>query len=195
MKPRPLATALFALGAATFASVGHAATAEERIAELERQIAELKALVTANQQADQVQEQAIAANTQAATTNAADIEEARPMAKGTKFTYGGYIKLDAMASDFSDGKPNQLLEDFLVPSLIPVEPASGSADSYSSTNLHAKSSRFFFTTATDTDVGKISSRIELDFMLSSQGDERVSNSWSSRLRHAFLQWDYGRVAP
>ncbi|TGD71957.1 porin [Mangrovimicrobium sediminis] len=177
----------------TYAATGQAATAEERIAELERQLAELKAMVAANKDADTVQEQAITANSESIKTNAADIEEARPMAKGTKFTYGGFIQLDAIASDYSEGKPgNNLIDDFLVPSLIPVEPAGGSGDSYTSTNLHAKTSRFFFTTATETDVGKISSRIELDFILSGSGDERISNSWNSRLRHAFLQWDYAK---
>ena len=58
------------------------------------------------------------------------------------------------------------------------------------TNLHAKTSRFYFTTDTDTDAGRVSSRIELDFMLSRNGDERISNSWNSRIRHAFIKWDY-----
>ncbi|KZX60659.1 hypothetical protein A3709_00925 [Halioglobus sp. HI00S01] len=90
---------------------------------------------------------------------------------------------------YSEGKPgNNLIEDFLVPSLIPV--SDGSADSYSSSNLHAKTSRFFLTTATDTDVGKISTRVELDFLLGNSGDERISNSWNSRLRHAFVRWNY-----
>ncbi|MFV8819608.1 DcaP family trimeric outer membrane transporter [Haliea sp. E17] len=168
------------LTAASLAALSTPASADavtDRIAELERQIAELKAQVTSNKES--------------IATQSVEIEEARPMAKGTKFTYGGYIQLDGITSDYSDGKPgNKLIDDFLVASLIPVEPASGPSDSYQSTNLSAKSSRFFFTTATNTDVGKISSRIELDFMLSSQGDERISNSWSSRLRHAFLQWDY-----
>ncbi|AQA19534.1 hypothetical protein BST95_16130 [Halioglobus japonicus] len=88
----------------------------------------------------------------------------------------------------SEGKPgNNLIEDFRVPSFIPV--SDGSADSYSSSNLHAKTSRFFFTTATDTDVGKISTRVELDFLLGNSGDERISNSWNSRLRHAFVKWN------
>jgi hypothetical protein len=120
--------------------------------------------------------------------NQADIEEARPMAKGTKFTYGGYIQLDAITTDYSEGQPNNLMEDFYVPSLVPT--SDGDGDSYTSTNLHAKTSRFFFTTKTKTDAGDLSSRIELDFILSGQGDERISNSWSSRLRHAFVKWDY-----
>ena len=116
----------------------------------------------------------------------------RPARKGTKFQYGGFVQLDMLSTNYAEGKPsNRLIEDFLVPSLIPVEPVGGRADSYESTNLHAKSSRFYFTTNTPTDAGDVSTRIELDFMLSSQGDERISNSWSSRLRHAFVKWDYG----
>lgn len=195
MKIKPLALAVITAGAL---GSGNAALAgsdvDDRIAALEAQIAELKAIVASQQQSNVVQEETIAANSAAISTNAADIEEARPMAKGTKFTYGGYIQLDAIASDYSDGKPTfYASDDLLVPSTIPVEPVDGNSDSYSSTNLHARSSRFFFTTATDTDVGKISTRFELDFMLSGTAggvDERISNSWNSRIRHAFVKWDY-----
>tara|TARA_R110002110_G_scaffold406421_1_gene626475 strand:- start:308790 stop:310100 length:1311 start_codon:yes stop_codon:yes gene_type:complete len=174
-KIKPLALAVITLGAFSAGGVA-AGEVEDRIAELERQLEALKTQV-AGQQTE-------------ISTNQADIEEARPMAKGTKFTYGGFIELDLLASQYSEGKPNTLIEDFYVPSLVPVQPASGKSDSYSSTNMHAKTSRFFFTTKTDTDAGAISTRIELDFILSGQGDERISNSWSSRLRHAFVKWDY-----
>jgi hypothetical protein len=176
-KIKPIAAALLAMGALSVTGIATAATdVDARIAELERQLEELKGQIT-NQQNE-------------ITTNKADIEEARPMAKGTKFTYGGFIQLDAIHSEYSEGKPNNLIEDFYVPSLVPVEPASGNADSYNSTNFSAKTSRFFFTTATKTDAGLISSRVELDFILSGQGDERISNSWSPRVRHAFVNWEY-----
>jgi hypothetical protein len=173
---KPLATAIAAMAAL---GMGHSALASDvdaRIQELERQLMELKSQVSAQQQE--------------ISTNKVDIEEARPMAKGTKFTYGGYIQLDAISSQYSEGKPNNLIEDFYVPSLVPVKPAGGGADSFNSTNFSAKTSRFFFTTATKTDAGLISTRFEVDFELSDQGDERISNSWSSRLRHAFVKWDY-----
>jgi hypothetical protein len=192
-KMKPLVAALVAVGAISTANValaGSGGAVDSRIADLERQIAELKAMVTANQQGVSSNEAAITTNQTGISTNVVDIEEARPMAKGTKFTYGGFIQLDAIASDYSDGKPSSTLEDFLVPSLIPVEPASGKSDSYTATNLHAKTSRFFFTTKTNTDAGAISSRVELDFLLSGHGDERISNSWNSRVRHAFVKWDY-----
>ena len=182
MKIKPIAAALLTLGTLSAASVSVAGETEDRIAELERQLAELKALISQNQQAT-------AANTQAVAVNAEEIEEARPSKKGTKFQYGGYIQLDMAASSYSEGKPgSDLIEDFMVPSLIPTSDGSGS--SYDTTNLHAKTSRFFFTTATDTDAGKLSTRVELDFLLGNSGDERISNSWNSRLRHAFVKWDY-----
>ena len=174
---KPIVAALISLGLLGASSSICAAEVDDRIAELERQLAELKSMVSSNQQTIE--------------TNQVEIEEARPSRKGTKFQYGGYIQLDALTTDYAEGKPgNRLIEDFFVPSLIPVEPSSGSADSYTSTNIHAKSSRFFFTTRTDTDAGAISTRIELDFLLSASGDERISNSWNSRLRHAFVNWEY-----
>ncbi|MEP2270060.1 MAG: DcaP family trimeric outer membrane transporter, partial [Marinobacter sp.] len=182
MKIKPIAAALLTLGTLAAANVSMAGETEDRIAELERQLAELKSMITSHQQATVVNQQATAAN-------AVEIEEARPSKKGTKFQYGGFIQLDMAASSYSEGKPgNKLIEDFLVPSLIPVSDGSGS--SYDTTNLHAKTSRLFFTTATDTDPGKISTRIEMDFLLGNSGDERISNSWNSRLRHAFVKWDY-----
>jgi len=193
-KIKPLVVALVAagaIGASNLVVAGAGGAVDDRIADLERQIQELKALVSANQTGISTNQATITTNQTSIVTNQSDIEEARPMAKGTKFTYGGYIQLDALYSDYSDGKPNNLIEDFYVPSLVPVEPVGGSSDSYTSTNLSAKTSRFFFTTKTKTDAGDISTRIELDFVLSGQGDERISNSWSSRLRHAFVKWDYG----
>ncbi len=157
-----------------------AAINAERIKALEAELNQLKRDVTTTSETVAVNQQQIA--------------EARPEAEGTKFTYGGFIQLDAIYSSYDEGKPgSSLIEDFLVPSQIPVENVKPeiSSDSYESTNFHAKTSRFFFTTSTDTDVGNISTRVELDFILSGQGDERISNSEASRLRHAFVKWQYG----
>ena len=191
MKPLALAVLTAGVLGTTNLALAGGSSADDRIAALEAQVAELTAILAVQQQANVVQEETIAANTASIQTNVADIEEARPMAKGTKFTYGGFIQLDMAASNYGEGKPgSDLIEDFLVGSLIPVESASGNSDSYTTTNLQAKTSRFFFTTATDTDAGKISTRVELDFLLGASGDERISNSWNSRLRHAFVKWDY-----
>jgi hypothetical protein len=174
---KPLSIAVLALGGFGASVTASAGVVEDRIAELERQLEELKA--------------AVAVNSQTITTSQEEIEEARPMAKGTRFTYGGYIQADMISSSYGEGKPsNDLIEDFLVGSLIPVEPKNGSGSDYTSTHFHAKSSRFYFTTRTPTKAGTVDTRIELDFILSGQGDTRISNSWSSRMRHAYINWQY-----
>ncbi len=181
---RTIRKLVIAAGASIVAGPAMADALSDRIAELERQIAELKAQVSSNSEA-------VATTTQAVATNAQEIEQARPTPKGTTLRYGGFIQLDAIGSDYSKGKPgSSLIDDFMVPSLIPVEPASGQSDSYSNFSMHAKSSRFFFATNTKTAVGDIGTRIELDFILSSSGDERISNSWNPRLRHAYVDWKY-----
>ena len=164
------------------------ADVDRRIDNLEQQLEDLKGEVSRNR--DQ------AADTQDhVAANDAVIDEARATKKGTTFSYGGYIKFDAMYSNYSEGKPSsRLMEEFMIPSLIPVENADPKVknDSYQATTFHAKESRFHFGTATATDVGTISTYIELDFILSGQGDERISNSYAGRLRHAFVKWQYGK---
>ena len=181
---KPLALAVMTLAGITASGSTMGNELEARIAALEAQLAALKDQVVLQRNTIEQQDARISFDEEM-------IEEARPTKKGTKFQYGGFIQLDTMATSYGEGKPgNELIEDFLVASLIPVEPADGRSDSYSSTNMHAKTSRFYFTTNTPTDYGNLSSRVELDFVLSNQGDERISNSWSSRVRHAFLKWDY-----
>ena len=88
MKIKPIAAALMTLGALSVGNMALADEVSDRIAELERQLEELKNQVSANQQ-----------NT---TANAEEIEQVRPVAKGTKFTYGGFIQFDTIATDYSD---------------------------------------------------------------------------------------------
>ncbi len=184
---KPIRQILLAAGVGLLSGPVMADAVSDRIAELERQIAELKAQVTSNSEA-------VATTSEAVASNAQEIEQSRPTPKGTTLRYGGFIQLDAIGSDYSEGKPgNSLIDDFMVPSLIPVEPASGPSDSHTNFNMHAKSSRFFFATNTKTDVGDIGTRVELDFILSSSGDERISNSWNPRLRHAFVNWKYNET--
>lgn len=188
MIDRSLAGGLLALGTVTLVTALPAAAAPLAGTDTEATDATAEAAPEAAPEAAQDQAPGIPNNSFDDLTR--EIDESRVMAKGTKFTYGGYVQLDTITSDYSGGKPsNTLLDDFLVPSLIPVEPASG-ADSYRATNMHTKSSRFWFKTSTNTEMGRIGSHIELDFILSGQGDERISNSWAGRIRHAFVTWDY-----
>ncbi|WP_417671255.1 DcaP family trimeric outer membrane transporter [Pseudoalteromonas tetraodonis] len=108
----------------------------------------------------------------------------------TEFTYGGYIKLDAMWSDYSAGAPagTSVGRDFYVPSTLTVD-SDDSSDAVF--DMHARESRFNFGTSTLLDNGKtVKTKIELDFLASAPGgNERVSNSYSPRIRHAFISYD------
>lgn len=183
MKKTAIAAALCALLSAQ--AQGNA-DLEARIAELERQLEALKAEIRSSDQSrdERIESVAITADHADKTASLALDRSA------SSLQYGGYVQLDTIVSHFAEGKPDKLMEDIFVPSLIPVEDGTGSGDSYSSTNMHAKTSRFFLKTNTETDVGAIRSHIELDFVLSGQGDERVSNSFAPRLRHALVAWDY-----
>jgi len=107
--------------------------------------------------------------------------------KNTEFTYGGYIKLDAIFNQYSDSQRASATvgDDFLVPSTIPVGDGSNEGDQNFDTN--AKFSRLFFKTTTDTDAGKVKGYIEMDF--NGGNDERLTNQSSTGLRHAFFSWD------
>ncbi|WMS88194.1 DcaP family trimeric outer membrane transporter [Pleionea litopenaei] len=107
----------------------------------------------------------------------------------TEFSYSGYIKMDTMISDYSDGESNPLNRDFYVPSLIPVSDGSASS-SGKEWDMHARQSRIIFGTKTNLDNGStIGTRVEMDFQVTSGGDERISNSYSPRIRQAYFTYD------
>ena len=113
----------------------------------------------------------------------------------TTFTFGGYVKLDMMQSKFHNGTVpvGAALRDFHFPAAIPV---GGSSDVFSTIDYHAKESRFNLGTDTKIDKHKLTSFVEMDFLLAVQGDERVSNSFNPRLRHfyfTFDQWLFGQT--
>lgn len=106
----------------------------------------------------------------------------------TRVTYGGYVKLDAISQRTSGGQlaGNSILRDFLFPSAIPV----GGAPSGFDTDFSARQTRFLF--KTETDVGtdhKLSGLIELDFNVTDGGNERVTNSFTPRIRQALINYD------
>lgn len=106
----------------------------------------------------------------------------------TTVAYAGYVKVDAIAQRTSGGQlpSGSLLRDFLIPGLIPV---GGAASGYD-TDFSARQTRFILKTATDVGAEhKLNSHIELDFMVTDGGDERVSNSYVPRMRQAFITYD------
>ena len=185
---KPIICAL-SLAVAAASTAQAADDTEARIAELERQVKQLTELLAKQDSNLKVTTERLDTDEKQLASTADVAGEAHATRMGTKLTYGGFIKVDSLVSNFSDGKPtNTLIEDFMIPSLIPT--SDGSGNSYQSYNLHTKTSRFFLRTSTETDVGVISTNFEMDFAVGAQGNERVSNSWANRMRHAYVKWDY-----
>ncbi|AXR07817.1 porin [Salinimonas sediminis] len=106
---------------------------------------------------------------------------------GTEMNFSGYIKADAMFSDYSDGtiSSGSVGRDFYIPSLTPV----GGNKEGSQFDAHIRQSRFRIATNTPTDNGEsIQGVLEMDFNVTAGGDERISNSYTPRVRHAYLQY-------
>jgi hypothetical protein len=78
--------------------------------------------------------------------------------------------------------------DFYVPSLTPVSSAANSSEN-TYFDMHARQTRVHL--GTDSKVGehKLKSYIEIDFMATPNGDERLTNGYSPELRHAFIEFD------
>ncbi len=105
----------------------------------------------------------------------------------TSVKVGGYVKLDAMISNFSDGtlSAGSIGRDFYVPSTTPV----GGESANNVFDMHARQTRFNLGTSTDVNGHTVKTFIEMDFIVSPGGNERVSNSYAPRLRQAFITYD------
>ncbi|PEQ13126.1 hypothetical protein B2G71_09440 [Novosphingobium sp. PC22D] len=105
----------------------------------------------------------------------------------TQFTIGGYVKMDAISQRTSGGEVpgDSINRDFLIPSLIPV---GGSASGWD-THFHARQSRVILKAETPVGGKTLGGHLELDFLVTSGGDQRVSNSYTPRMRQAFLTYD------
>ena len=105
----------------------------------------------------------------------------------TEFKFGGYIKADFLNSWYMNGDVGETspLRDFHLPSQIPVGPT----DEHFDLDYHVKETRFNFDVKTQILGKDIHGFIEMDFLMSKAGDEKVSNSFNPRLRHAYFEWD------
>lgn len=174
----------------------------ERVEQLEARVAELEALIrqlvdqqardraSATQMAQQANATAEAAQAQVASV----AEKVEPVLHEKKeesrhkFKFGGYVKVDSIFSDYSDGELPQgnIGRDFYVPSTVPV----GGEGEGTDVDFHARQSRFYLGTDSVLDNGdKLSSYFEFDFLVTPGGNERVSNSYLPRMRHAFLKYN------
>ncbi|MGD2127702.1 MAG: DcaP family trimeric outer membrane transporter [Lysobacterales bacterium] len=185
------------VAAALAASTGSAfADGGDRTEQLEQRVAELEALVQQllNQQQPAAPSTAeVEARAEAIAEDkvnemfAAKQAEAEEKAKKNSYSFGGYIKADTIYSDYSGGSvaSGSAGRDFYIPATVPV---GTNGESY--LDFHAKESRINFKSNHLLDNGaKIGTYLEMDFQLSGQGDERISNSYSPRMRHAFVTYN------
>lgn len=108
-------------------------------------------------------------------------------ANESQIQFGGYVKLDAMLSQYGDGDPGagSLGRDFYIPGTVPT----GGESESPKLDMHARETRFFVKGNQDVEGHKITTYLEMDLMTGADGDERVTNSYKPRLRHAFVQFD------
>jgi len=181
----------------------------DNVEALEARITELEALVhqlLQNQQAPAAPVQKV--DTAAIEAKAEDAAEAKVTAMlgeheaavaekvhKHSFKFGGYVKLDTIYSDYGSGSYSGAGRDFYIAGTVPVGPDGAEGESY--LDFHAKESRINFRSTHLLDNGsKLGTFIEMDFLLAPGGDERISNSYQPRLRHAFLtynNWLFGQT--
>jgi hypothetical protein len=102
------------------------------------------------------------------------------------YKFGGYIKTDVIMSDYGNGSSSGAGRDFYIPGTIPV--GDGPGESY--LDFHANESRINFRSTHNLDNGaKIGTFMEFDMQLPAGGNERVSNSFAPRMRHAFVTYN------
>jgi len=173
---------------------------EDRIVELEARVAELEALVFQLLENQQSPEPADTVEIEVIAEASAEKEVKEPMAerqvaegakgaKGKKHTFkvGGFVKADLIYSAFGGGPvaAGSRGRDFYLADTVPT-----GVDGESYFDMHAKETRINLKTTHKLDSGaRMTTFVEIDFLGGNQGDERVSNSYSPRLRHAFLTYN------
>jgi len=206
VRRRPLAAALLiALALPGIASAQGAGASSDKERELEARVAQLEAMVrqlVAQQQEQQTaisevqtaQVQApVAATSDKPTIQSSPINVAGN--PGTRFSYGGFIKLDASVTSTNDGDiaDGTVGRTFYVPKTIPVgggDTKEGGAD----TDMGAQYSRFWFSADSDLDSGdKLKAYLEFDLFgggsTAFTGNEVATNTYALTLRQAYVQWN------
>ena len=197
---RPLAVALLvalALPGAAFAQSATEKGLEARVVQLEamvQQLSQQQAAISAVNSAQATTPVAAAATPTAASGKSIQSLPITPGANpGTAFSYGGFIKLDAMYTDTTDGEiaDGTVGRLFYVPSTIPV---GGAAEGSGDTDIHAQFSRFWLSADTTLDSGdKLKGFIEVDMFGGGSnafiGNETSTNTHGVALRHAYVSWN------
>lgn len=184
---------------------------EAELAALRGDLAQSRAdVAAANQRAEAAEARASQAEAQTAATSQrlAAVETrpapasapAAPPADGfrsgnTTVRLGGYVKLLASSTRFSDGEvaTNSLGRDFYLPQTIPT----GGQASAHDTDFTAKQSRFWLNLDSTVAGHALKGYLEFDFQTSpgTQGNQRTTNGYNPALRRAYLQldrWTFGQ---
>jgi len=180
-------------------------TMEERLARLEALVEGIverldtqttrsdsqQAAIQAQTEAVLVETQALQQEQAALATQVAAVTEEQERdgfsVGNTQFTLGGYVKLDAISQRTSGGQvgSGSIVRDFLIPGAIPV---GGDASGWD-TDFSARQTRLNLRTSTDVGTATpVNTFVEVDFMITGGGDERISNSYSPRVRHATISY-------
>ncbi|PHR61931.1 MAG: hypothetical protein COA43_01800 [Robiginitomaculum sp.] len=116
--------------------------------------------------------------------------KAVPSRSEDSVTIGGFIDFDAHVTDFSDGGfgANSIVRDFYIPGATPIGGAGTNT-----TDFTAQASRLWIDAKKNVNGTPVSARIEMDFLGSAQGNQRVSNSYSPRLRRAYVDFNGWRI--
>jgi hypothetical protein len=191
---------------AAFAAPGKEAELAARLERLEAEMAQLRAdLANARQEqaASAAQAQtAIAAATAKSTETATKVAaiESKPQGDGfksgnTTIKLGGYLKLVASSSHFSDGEvaTNSLGRDFYLPQAIPT----GTAPAQHVEDFTAKQTRLWLNLDSAISGHAVKGYLEVDFQTSpgAQGSQRTTNGYNLALRRAYMQvdkWTFGQ---
>lgn len=173
---------------------------EARVAQLEQIVAQLQAqqqdtrsqVQAAQQQVEQVR---VAQEAKPASTTAPNPVQSGTIlpgaSPGTRFGYGGFIKMDAMVTDtdggkIADGGAGRM---FHLPSSIPVG-GRAAVDPY--TDFGAQFSRFWFSADHASGGHKVKAYIEADFFgggSNNIGNETSTNTHAVTLRQAYVSWN------
>lgn len=178
--------ALLLSSAALTSSLGAAAEAddlESRIAALEAMVSELKSELAATRAGHEeiVRVQPVAAHPEAAPPPPTDGFRVGD----TTLKFGGFVDADVHVTSLSDGaiSGSSIARDFYIPGATPI-----GGNGTTSTDFTAESTRFFLAASRPVGDKTLSAHIEMDFLGSGQGNELVSNSYSPRLRRAFMKY-------
>ncbi|MEN4936812.1 DcaP family trimeric outer membrane transporter [Stenotrophomonas sp. TWI1151] len=192
----PLWLALSALPHTALAQAVDTATLEARMAELEAEMQQMRGLLQQYQQRDAKAAEntpTVAVATPLAQASTPILPGAMP---GTRFTAGGFIKLDAMTTRTSDGAiaDGSAGRLFYFPAATPIA-ADGNGKSASYTDVHAQFSRFWLGADTVTEGGDtLKAYIEADMYGGGNnafaGNEVITNTYALTSRHAYVSWNH-----